>query len=464
MKKNQMIIENLQILDAGSEGKAVGRTDNKVVFVPFAVPGDVCAVRIVKKRKNYLEGRVVDIKHYSDKRTNATCIHFGVCGGCKWQNMDYKHQLYYKQKQVEDNLRRIGHLDLPEISPILASEKIFHYRNKMEFTFSNKKWLVDKNELDKNPDMNGLGFHLPGMFDRILDLRECYLQPEPSNRIRLAARKYALEKGFSFYDIKTWEGFLRNLIIRNTLTGDLMVILAVNEDRKDDILLFLEHLKTSFPEITSLHYVINTKRNPDLSDLDIIHVAGEPYITEDLDGLKFRIGPKSFFQTNSTQVLQLYRKALDFARLSGTEVVYDLYCGTGTITNFVARQAKAVHGIEYVEDAVRDAHENSRLNNISNTQFYAGDIAGILDADFVQKTGKPDVIITDPPRAGMAEKVVQQILEIAPERIVYISCNPATQARDLSILAEKYKITGVQPVDMFPHTQHVENVVGLEKR
>ncbi len=464
MKKNPVIIENLSILDAGSEGKAVGRTENKVVFVPFAVPGDVCDVRIIKKRKNYLEGRIVNIHQYSDKRTDPLCKHFGACGGCKWQNMDYHHQLFFKQKQVEDNLRRIGHLELPEINPILASENKYYYRNKLEFTFSNRKWFVDKSDLDANPNKNGLGFHLPGMFDRILDLDECHLQAEPSDKIRLAARDYALKKELTFYDVKTWEGFLRNLVIRNSSTGDLMVILVVNKNRQEDILDFLEYLKTSFPEITSLHYVINTKRNPDLSDLDIIHFAGEPYITEDLDDLKFRIGPKSFFQTNSTQALQLYRKALDFAKLSGTEVVYDLYCGTGTISSFVARNAKIVHGIEYVKDAVEDARKNSRLNKINNTRFYSGDIAKNLNPDFVRKTGKPDVIITDPPRAGMVEKVIRQILDIEPGRIVYISCNPATQARDLAILAEKYKITGVQPVDMFPHTQHVENVVGLEKR
>ncbi|MBU2651103.1 MAG: 23S rRNA (uracil(1939)-C(5))-methyltransferase RlmD [Bacteroidetes bacterium] len=464
MKKRRnkpVIIENLEILDAGSEGKAVGRFENRVVFVPYAVPGDVCDIMVIKSKNNYMEGRVDAIKHYSDKRMDPRCIHFGVCGGCKWQNMQYQHQLFYKQKQVEDNLRRIGHLDLPKISPILPSEDIFHYRNKMEYTFMNRKWFTDPAEMDSDNNRNGLGFHLPGKFDKILDLKECHLQDDTGNRIRLEARKYALEHNFTFHDIRSYDGFLRNLIIRNTTTGEWMVILITGEDRPEETFAFLDHLKNKFPEITSLQYVVNPKHNPDISDLEVRLYHGSPWITEKMGNLVFRIGPKSFFQTNSHQAFRLYQVAIEFAGLTGKEVVYDLYTGTGTIATFLAGKASKVIGIENVEAAVEDARVNAEINGISNVFFFAGDIASILDDDFTNTHGKPQVIITDPPRSGMVEKVIRQILEIQPGKIVYISCNPATQARDLAILSEKYKITRVQPVDMFPHTQHVENVVLL---
>jgi len=458
------IIENLEILDAGSEGKAVGRYENRVVFVPYAVPGDVCDIVVIKSKNNYLEGRVDTIKHYSDKRTEPRCIHFGVCGGCKWQNMQYEHQLFYKQKQVEDNLRRIGHLDLPKISPILPSENIFHYRNKMEYTFLNRKWFTDTAEMDSDKNRNGLGFHLPGKFDKILDLKECHLQDDMGNRIRLEARKYALEHNFTFHDIRRYDGFLRNLIIRNTTTGEWMVILITGEDRPEETFAFLDHLKNKFPEITSLQYVVNPKHNPDISDLEVRLYHGSPWITEKMGDLVFRIGPKSFFQTNSHQAFRLYQLAIEFAGLTGNEIVYDLYTGTGTIATFLAGKASKVIGLEYVDSAVEDARVNAEINGIGNVFFFAGDIATILDDDFTNTHGKPQVIITDPPRSGMVEKVLRQILKIQPGRIVYISCNPATQARDLAILSEKYTITRVQPVDMFPHTQHVENVVLLGVR
>jgi 23S rRNA (uracil1939-C5)-methyltransferase len=465
-KKDFPLLKQVTIADAGSEGKAVGRVDDQVVFVPFVVPGDVVDIKVHKKRKSYMEGRVVKIHQYSDKRMDPRCEHFGVCGGCKWQNMAYEHQLFYKQKQVTDNLIRIGKVDLPKINPILPSEEIYYYRNKLEFTFSNKRWLTDYSKEvnfdDRN--MNALGFHIPGMFDRVLDLNNCYLQAEPSNSIRLAVKNFADINNLDFYDVKSNTGFLRNLLIRNTTSGELLVILVFHFDDHEKIGQVMEFIKKQFQQITCLGYVINPKLNDSITDLEFQLFNGQSYITEEMNGLKFRISPLSFFQTNTRQALKLYQTALDFAGLKGGEVVYDLYSGTGTIACFFARQASRVVGIEYVEDAVSDARINAKINDIGNTIFYAGDIASLLNEDFVKTNGQPDVIVTDPPRAGMHEKVVKQILQIAPEKIVYVSCNPATQARDINLLGENYKVEKIQPVDMFPHTHHVENVVLLRRK
>jgi len=455
--------EAVEILDAGSEGKAVARVDNRVIFVPFVVPGDVVDIQVVKKKKSFFEGRAVKFHKYSEKRIDARCEHFGLCGGCKWQNMDYADQLHYKQKQVVDNLERIGGLEFPEVMPIIGSENIYFYRNKLEYTFSNRRWFVEKPDPDKPQNRNGLGFHLPGMFDRILDIENCYLQREPSNAIRLAARDFALEKEYEFYDVKTWDGYLRNLIIRTSSTGDLMVIMVFRYVDHIKMPALLDHLAENFPEITSLMYVINDKRNDDISDLEVQLYKGADHIMEEMDGLKFKIGPKSFFQTNRDQALKLYNTTLEFAGLTGDETVYDLYTGTGTIAAFLARHAGKVVGIEYIETAIRDANENSSLNDIQNTHFYAGDMHKVLTDSFIEENGRPDVVVTDPPRAGMHEKVVHQILKIAPEKVVYVSCNPATQARDLAMMASAYTIEKVQPVDMFPQTHHVENVVLLKR-
>ena len=464
-KKPFPTYEKVEIIDAGSEGKAVARVDNMVIFVPFVVPGDVVDIQVVRKKKSFFEGRAEKFHAYSDKRVKPECSHFGLCGGCRWQNMDYKEQLHYKQKQVSDNLERIGGLNLPEIFPILASENIYHYRNKLEYSFSNRKWLVEKPDPDNPQHQNrdGLGFHLPGMFDRILDIDTCYLQKDPSNAIRLAVRDFALENEYEFYDVKKWDGYLRNLIIRTSSTGDLMVIMVFRFVDHIKMPALLDHLAEKFPEITSLMYVINDKRNDDISDLEVKPYKGDSFIMEEMEGLKFKIGPKSFFQTNRDQALKLYNTVKEFAGLKGDEIVYDLYTGTGTIAAFVSRFSKKVIGLEYIAEAIEDARENSELNDISNTGFFAGDILRVLNDDFIKENGKPDVIITDPPRAGMHDKVVRQIMKVSPEKIVYVSCNPATQARDLAILTEQYSIERVQPVDMFPQTHHVENVVLLIK-
>ncbi len=463
-RRNLPFFENVKILDTGSEGKAVARIEEKVVFVPWVVPGDVVDIQVTKKRKSYLEGKATAIHTFSDERTEPRCEHFGLCGGCKWQNMKYESQLKYKQKQVQENLKRIGHLEIKESFHILPSGQEYFYRNKLEYTFSNRRWLTDfSRDVDfKERNMNGLGFHIPGMFDRVLDIENCYLQPEPSNSIRLAVKKYADEHNLDFYDVKIREGFLRNLIIRTTTTGEVMVILVVNYDEGAAVFELLFYLKQQFPEITSLMYVINPKSNDTIYDLEVKLYDGKPYIVEEMEGLKFKIGPKSFYQTNPVQAFELYKVAREYAGLKGNEIVYDLYTGTGTIANFIAHNAKKVVGIESVPSAIEDAKENSKLNNIDNTAFYAGDILKLLDDDFIEENGKPDVIITDPPRAGMHEKVVRQILKVAPAKIVYVSCNSATQARDAAILAEKYSIEKSQPVDMFPQTHHVENVMLLK--
>jgi 23S rRNA (uracil1939-C5)-methyltransferase len=465
-KRNHPLYEAVEIIDAGSEGKAVARVDNRVIFVPFVVPGDIVDIQVFKKKKSFFEGRAVKIHKYSDKRVEPACEHFGHCGGCRWQNMDYSDQLNYKQKQVSDNLERIGGLELPKISPILSSDNIYHYRNKLEYTFSNRKWFIEKPDPD-NPEQqnrNALGFHLPGMFDRILDIETCHLQKDPSNAIRLVARDFALKNDYEFYDVKKCDGYLRNLIIRTSSTGDLMVILVFRYVDHFKGPALLDHLAESFPEITSLMYVISDKLNPDFSDLEVKLHKGQPYIIEEMEGLKFKVGPKSFFQTNPEQALKLYKTTKEFADLGGKEIVYDLYTGTGTIAAYISRFVKKVVGIEYAETAIEDAKENAKLNGITNISFFAGNILKVLDDDFIEANGKPDVIITDPPRAGMHEKVVKQIMNIGPEKIVYVSCNPATQARDLAILSSEYKIEKVQPVDMFPQTHHVENVVLLVQK
>jgi 23S rRNA (uracil1939-C5)-methyltransferase len=464
--KSFPLYENVEIIDAGAEGKALARVDNRVIFIPYVVPGDIIDIQVIRKKKSFFEGRAVKVHKYSDKRTEAKCEHFGLCGGCKWQNMDYSHQLFYKQKQVVENLQRIGGLELPEISPIIPSDNIYHYRNKLEYTFSNRKWFVDKPD-PNNPvqqNRNGLGFHLPGMFDRILDINNCYLQADPSNAIRLAVRDFALEHEYEFYDVKTWDGYLRNLIIRNSTKGDLMLIIVFRYVDHIKGPALMEYLAGKFPEITSLMYVINDKQNDDISDLEVKHFKGESYIMEEMGELKFKIRPKSFFQTNPQQAFKLYEVVKDFADLKGSETIYDLYTGTGTIACFMASAAKKVVGIEYVASAIEDANENAIRNGILNTSFFAGDMLRVLNDRFIEQNGRPDIIITDPPRAGMHDRVVKQLIKIGPEKIIYVSCNPATQARDLALLNDEYKITKVQPVDMFPHTHHVENVALLVRR
>jgi len=463
-RKNLPVLERVEIISAAAEGKAIAKVDGMVVFVPFAAPGDVADIKVVRKKKSFYEGRVSKIHKPSPQRSEPFCEHFALCGGCSWQHVSYEHQLEFKRQQVIDNFERIGKLAFPEPGATLGSENTTHYRNKLEYTFSNRRWLTGPIQGEQETDMNGLGFHLPGLFDRILDINNCYLQPEPSNSIRLAAKAIAREYGFIFYDHRKREGFVRNLIIRNSSTGEFMVILVVNHNDEEKITLMLEKLGKMFPQVTSLMYVVNTKLNDSLNDQEAILYKGQPFITEVMEDLQFRIGPLSFFQTNSSQAQRLYQLARDMAGFTGTETVYDLYTGTGTIANFIARRTARVIGIEYVEASVYDARENSRLNNIQNTVFVAGDMAKVLNRDFVDQYGSPDIVITDPPRAGMHEKVVQMLLEMAPRKIVYISCNPATQARDISMMADQYKITRVQPVDVFPHTHHLENVVLMEKK
>lgn len=455
-----LILEKVEILDAGAEGKAIARVNDMVVFVPFVVPGDVCDVRIISRKRRFMEGKVVKFHKFSEKRIEPVCSHFGTCGGCKWQNMSYKQQLFYKQKQVQDNFSRIGHLHFPEIRPILASVQTEYYRNKLEYTFSPMRWLTDDEmniPVDER-DMDALGFHIPAMFDRVLDIKHCFLQSDISNAIRLGLRAFAKSNGYSFYNIRNFEGDLRNLIIRNSNTGDLMVIMVFGTDDVEVIQNVMNYISLTYSEITSLFYVINQKRNDTISDLEPVLFKSQEFMTEKMELLSFRIGPLSFFQTNSKQAFNLYCITRDFAGLSGSETVYDLYTGTGTIANFVASGAKKVVGIEYVEAAVEDARLNSALNNITNTAFFAGDMSKVLTNEFMTTNGRPDVVITDPPRAGMHEKVVKWLNDALPEKIVYVSCNPATQARDISLLAGNYDILAVQPVDMFPHTHHVENV------
>ena len=465
-RKVKPFIENVTITDIGAEGKAIARVNDVVVFTTHVIPGDVVDVQVTKKRTKYMEARVVRVVEPSPDRVPAFCEHFEVCGGCKWQFLPYEKQLFYKQKQVADQLRRIGRIELPEITPILGSKKTTFYRNKLEFGFSNKRWLT-QNEMGLEGDdinMNALGFHVPGMFDKIININKCWLQNEPSNSIRDFIKKYADENGLEYFDRRIQAGLLRNIIIRTSTTGDVMLIVSFFRNDKEDIENLMAALAAEFPQITSLMYVVNEKGNDTITDQEILVYKGKDHILEEMEGLKFKIGPKSFYQTNSEQAYELYKVAREFAGFKGGEVVYDLYTGTGTIANFVARKVKKVVGIEYVPEAIEDAHVNSELNGIENTSFFAGDMKRILTNEFIAQHGKPNVIITDPPRAGMDEDVVKTILEAAPERVVYVSCNPATQARDLALMDEAYKVTRIQPVDMFPHTHHVENVVLLERR
>ena len=468
-KKALPLLERITITDVAAEGKALAKVNDLVVFVPYVVPGDVVDLQVKRKKNKYAEAVAVRFHEYSPQRAEPFCQHYGVCGGCKWQCLTYADQIKYKQKQVTDNLTRIGKVELPEISPILGSEKTEFYRNKLEFTFSDKRWLTEEEvKADVQYDqMNAVGFHIPGAFDKVLAIEKCWLQDDISNQIRNTIRDYAYEHGLAFYNIRNHEGLLRNLMIRTSSTGELMVLLQVRVSDKKDVEStkeLLAHVAEKFPQITSLLYVVNNKCNDTINDLDIEVFKGNDHIFEEMEGLRFKVGPKSFYQTNSEQAYNLYKVARDFAGLTGDELVYDLYTGTGTIANFVSRKAKKVIGIEYVPEAIEDAKVNSAINNITNTLFYAGDMKDMLTQDFINEHGRPDVIITDPPRAGMHNDVIDVILFAEPKRIVYVSCNPATQARDLQLLDVKYKVVAVQPVDMFPHTHHVENVVLLEKR
>ena len=465
-RKNELpLLEKVRITDIGAEGNAIARIDNQVVFVPMLIPGDIVDIKIKKKRKKYMEGTVVRFREYSPDRIKPRCRHFGVCGGCRWQHLPYHLQLYHKEKQVKDNLTRIGKADIGEINPIIGSPEIFLYRNKLEYTFSEKRWLTREEIISDNDFIkeDALGFHIPGLFDKVLDIRECYLQPEPSNAIRDAVRRFAHKKSYPFYNPRQQSGFLRNLIIRNASDGNIMVIVVFFLDEKKRIYDLMDFLGSEFPAISSLMYIINTKRNDSLADQEPVLYKGKDHLLEEMEGLKFRIGPKSFYQTNTKQSIRLYKTAKDFAGLSGNEVVYDLYTGTGTIANFIADSARTVIGIEYIEEAVRDAVMNSDINNIKNTRFFAGDIKSVLNEQFIASHGRPDVIITDPPRAGMQKEVVRAIISEGPEKIVYISCNPSTQARDIEIMSDYYRVTKIQPVDMFPQTHHVENVILMEK-
>ena len=465
-KKNKQIIQNILVEDFAAEGKCIARVDGAVVFIDGNVaPGDVVDVEIFNNKKKFSEGRVLKTHSFSEKRAAPFCQHFGTCGGCKWQHIEYSEQLKFKWQQVYDQLHRIAKVELPNFEPILPSTQTRFYRNKLEYTFSNARWFTAA-DLEQAEELgsNALGFHIPRRFDRILEIETCYLQPDPSNEIRNAVKTFAEAQGLVFYDQKVNAGFLRNLIIRTANTNDLMVIVQFGQPDDGKVALVMAFLQQRFPQITSLNYIINQKGNDSYYDQTVVHYAGKPYIEEQMENLTFRVGAKSFYQTNSQQAYELYKITREFAQLTGQENVYDLYTGTGTIANFVASQGKTVVGVEYVAEAIEDAKINSEINQITNTRFFSGDMKNVLNEDFVQQNGQPDLIITDPPRAGMDEPVVRTILRIEPPRIVYVSCNAATQARDLAWLDEKYVVRRVKPVDMFPHTHHVENVVLLEKR
>lgn len=467
-KKPLPLLENITITDVAAEGKAIAKVDNLVIFVPYAVPGDVVDLQIKRKKHSYAEAEVVKVHQYSDKRVKPFCKHFGICGGCKWQCLSYEDQLFYKQKQVVDNLTRIGKVEIPEVSPILGSKHIKEYRNKLEFGFSNKKWLTQEeiSSGQKFDNMDAVGFHIPGAFDKILDIDQCLLMSDINNRLRNSIREYAISHQLSFYDLRAQTGLLRNMMLRTSATGEIMLLMQFcirTDEEQSQANQVLAHVHTNFPEVTSLLWVNNLKCNDTIGDLDIQTYAGTDYIYETMENLRFKVGPKSFYQTNTEQAYELYKVARSFAGLTGNELVYDLYTGTGTIANFVAKQARQVIGIEYVPEAIEDAKVNAQLNNLDNTLFYAGDMKDILNREFIEKHGTPDVIITDPPRAGMHTDVIDTILFASPQRIVYVSCNPATQARDLQLLSVAYQVKAVQPVDMFPQTHHVENVVLLEK-
>jgi len=464
-KKPLPLLEDVEIIDVGSEGKSVARVDNYVVFTEHVAPGDIVDIQVYKKKSSYMEGRVVNIKKKSENRAEPFCEHFGRCGGCKWQILPYDQQLIYKRRHVKNALKRIGHLEIPRIAPIIGSEDITFYRNKLEFSFCMNRWLepwemeTPKEELDRR----AAGFNIQGRFDKVLDVKKCWLQPEPSNSLRLETRKFSVENDISFFEIVKQTGLLRSMYVRTSSTGEVMCIVVFFYNDEEKISALMTHLTQRFPEVTSMLYVVNGKGNTILNDCDIHLWAGKDHIYEEMEGLKFKISPKSFYQTNSKQAYNLYKATRELAGLTGDELVYDLYTGTGTIANFVARMCKHVIGVEFVEDAIADARINSEINGITNTEFYAGDMKEILNREFLARHGKPDVIITDPPRAGMHLDVINTILEADAPKVVYVSCNPATQARDLELMAHKYKITRVQPVDMFPHTAHVENIVLLEK-
>lgn len=466
-KNKRQIFEHIEVIDAGAKGKTIAKApDGRVVFLPNAVPGDVVDVQTFKKRTAYYEGKAIKFHTLSNKRTEPQCEHFGVCGGCKWQHMDYKYQLEFKQKEVTNNLIRIGHLELPQVAPILGSSEQYFYRNKMEFSFSDSRWLTQKEvESDKDlGDRNALGFHIPGMWDKILDIKKCWLQADPSNDIRNAVRAFSIKNDLEFFNTRQQTGLLRTMMIRTSSTGDLMVVIQFFKEDEEKRVLLLDFIAETFPQITSLQYIINGKANDTIYDQEVICYKGKDHIFEEMEGLCFKINAKSFYQTNSNQAYELYKITRDFAGLKGDELVYDLYTGTGTIAQFVAKQAKFVVGVEAVPDAIKAAKENAQLNKINNVDFYVGDMKNVFNTEFIAKNGQPDVIITDPPRDGMHKDVVQQILNIAPEKVVYVSCNSATQARDLALMKDLYKITKTQAVDMFPQTHHVENVVLLEKR
>lgn len=465
-KKELPLLSGVNISDVAAEGNSIARVDDFVVFIPFGAPGDVADVKIDRKKRNYAEGHIENLISPSPIRVEPKCEHFTVCGGCRWQHLPYEFQLKCKQQQVEDALQRIAKIPIPELSPILGSESIWEYRNKMEYTFSNKKWLTfdQLRSGEEFPDRRAAGFHISGAFDKVLDINKCHLQDNLGNQLRLFIKQYGIENNLSFYDLREQHGFLRTLMIRIASTGEVMAVMVFGEDKRDDITRLLDAVSEKFPEITSLQYVINTKVNDTISDQEILLYKGREYIEESMENLRFRIGPKSFYQTNSIQAYKLYSVARDFAGLTGNELVYDLYTGTGTIACFIAPKSRHVIGIEYVPEAIEDAKINAAVNNLDNTEFYAGDMKNVLTSDFISEHGRPDVMIVDPPRAGMHEDVVNVIIGAEPERIVYVSCNPATQARDLALLHAKYDVEAVQPVDMFPHTQHVENVVSLRLR
>ncbi len=465
-RKPLPIIEDFHITDVASEGNALGRCNDMVVFVPYGAPGDVADVQLTKKKHSYAEGRIVKMVEPSAVRVDPRCEHFGVCGGCRWQHLPYYLQLKFKRQQVVDALDRIGKVGHPEVLPTLGSENIYGYRNKMEYTFSNRCWLTAGQlaSAEVFPDRDAAGFHISGAFDKVLDIRACHLQDNIGNRIRLFVKALGKQRGYSFYDLRANTGLLRTLMIRTASTGEVMVVMAFGEDNPQAVADVMDAIRNEFPEITSLMYVINLKVNDSLTDQTILLHSGKPFIEEEMEGLRFRVGPKSFYQTNSRQARELYATARRFAELTGSELVYDLYTGTGTIAGFVARQAAKVIGIEYVPEAIEDARINSVINGIDNTVFFAGDMKDVLNDEFIAVHGHPDVMIVDPPRAGMHADVVDVILRCRPGRIVYVSCNPATQARDLALLSPAYTIDAVQPVDMFPHTQHVENVCRLTLR
>lgn len=463
-RKELPLIEGLEITTLAAEGKAMGKYNDIVVFVPLTVPGDVVDVQVRNHRRRFMEGTVVRYVKKSPLREEAFCQHFGVCGGCKWQNLPYAEQLRFKQEQVRDQLTRIGKIEIPDISPIIGSAQTVRYRNKLEFTFAPRRWMTWE-EISQSGEIEAggaLGFHIPGKFDKVLDIERCWLQPDPSNQIRLEAKRFCEEHGYPFYDIRGHSGLMRNLVIRTSSTGETMVTVVFAEDDRDRIAPLMDHLRDSFPEITSLMYMVNAKLNDSTSDIEAHLWSGRDHIYEEMEGLRFKIGPKSFYQTNSAQAYELYKVVRNFATLTGIENVYDLYTGTGTIANFVASACRRVTGIEYVPEAIEDAKHNARLNGIENASFFAGDMKDILDDSFIRSHGRPDVVILDPPRAGVHADVLETLKRAAPTRIVYVSCNPATQARDVAILAPMYRVTAVQPVDMFPHTHHVENVVRLD--